>query len=50
MTSAFQLIPNSQQRRTHPLLYRQSQDLKTTASVGTTAVCEPQEVKGFRFT
>ncbi|KPU60748.1 hypothetical protein AN403_4696 [Pseudomonas fluorescens] len=34
MTSAFQLIPNSQQRRTHPLLYRQSQDLKTAMIEG----------------
>jgi hypothetical protein len=50
MTSAFQLIPNGQQRRTHPLLDRQPQDLKPTASVGTTTVCEAQEVKILRFT
>jgi len=44
MTSAFQLIPNSQQRRTHSLLDRQSQYLKATASVGTATVREAQEV------
>lgn len=50
MTSALQLIPNSQQRRTHSLLDRQSQYLKTTASVGTSTVREAQEVKRLRFT
>tara|TARA_R110001606_G_scaffold283960_1_gene432377 strand:- start:109 stop:261 length:153 start_codon:yes stop_codon:yes gene_type:complete len=50
MTSALQLIPNSQQRRTHSLLDRQSQYLKTTASVGTATVREAQEVKRLRFT
>lgn len=39
MTSTLQLIPNSQQRRMHSLLDRQSQYLKPTASVGTTTVC-----------
>jgi hypothetical protein len=46
----FQLIPNGQQRRTHLLLERQSESLKSTVSVGTTTVCEAQEVKGLRFT
>jgi hypothetical protein len=50
MTSALQLIPNSQQRRTHSLLDRQAQYLKPTASVGTTTVREAQEVKCLRFT
>jgi hypothetical protein len=50
MTSALQLIPNSQQRRTHSLLARQSQYLKATASVGTTTVREAQEVECLRFT
>jgi hypothetical protein len=50
MPSAFQLIPNSQQRCTHSLLVRQSQYLKTTVSVGTTAVGEFQEIKRLRFT
>jgi len=50
MTSTFQLIPNGQQRRTHSLLDRQSQYLKATVSVGTTTVCEAQEIKGLRFT
>jgi hypothetical protein len=44
---AFQLIPNSQQRCTHSLIHRQSQNWKTTASVGTTAV---REIKRLRFT
>jgi len=38
MTPALQLITNSQQRRTHSRLDRQSQYLKTTASVGTATV------------
>lgn len=50
MTSAFQLIPNGQQRRTHSLLDRQSQYLEPTASVRTTTVREAQEVKRLRFT
>ena len=50
VTSALQLIPNSQQRRTHSLLDRQSQYLKTAASVGTATVREAQEVKRLRFT
>jgi hypothetical protein len=49
VASAFQLIPNSQQRRTHSFLDRQSQYLKTTASVGTATVCKAQEVKRLRF-
>jgi len=50
VASAFQLIPNGQQRRTHPLLDRQPQYLKPTASVGTATVREAQEVKRLRFT
>ena len=50
MTPALQLNRNSHQRRTHLLLDRQSQYLKATASVGTTTVCEAQEVKSLRFT
>lgn len=44
MTSARQLIPNSQQRRTHAFLDCNSQYLKPTASVGITTVREAQEV------
>jgi hypothetical protein len=50
VASAFQLIPNGQQRRTHSLLDRQSQYLKPTASVGTTTVREAQEVRFFIVT
>ena len=48
MTSAFQLIPNSQQHRT--LFDRQSQWLKPLAFVGTTTVCEAPEAKSLRLT
>ena len=49
VASTFQLIPDNQQRRTQSLLDRQSQYLKPTASVGTTTVCEVQEVKRIRL-
>lgn len=50
MTPALQLIPNSQMRRTHSILDRQTQYLEPTASVGTTTVREAEEVKCLRFT
>jgi len=49
MPSALQFFASCFQRRTHLLLYRQSQDLKAPASGGTTAVSEPQAVDRLRF-
>jgi len=47
--STLEFVPDSQQRRTHPLLRRQSQHLEVAVSFGATAVREPQEVKSLRF-
>jgi len=40
-----EFVPDSQQRRTHPLLRRQSQHLEVAVSFGATAVREPRKSK-----